>query len=47
MNTKDTKGTKAMLFKAQDHSFFVSIVPFVSIVLDTRALVPGAPTTDD
>jgi hypothetical protein len=46
----DTKDTKAILFKAQDNSFivsFVSIVSFVCFVLDARALVPGAPTTDD
>ncbi len=40
----DTKDTKAILVKAQDNSFTVSIVCFV---LDARALVPGAPTTDD
>jgi len=43
----DTKDTKAILFKAQDNSFIVSIVSFVCFVLDARALVPGAPTTDD
>jgi len=52
-DTKDTKDTKAILFKAQDNSFIVSfvsivsIVSFVCFVLDARALVPGAPTTDD